>query len=71
MAHRRILSLWFPRIGAERLLRQTRMIEDLPFAVVQEVGHMKLISSLSITAEARGLSCGQSLRDAMAIWPGV
>ena len=71
MAHRRILSLWFPRIGAERLLRQTRMIEDLPFAVVQEVGHMKLISSLSITAEARGLSCGQSLRDAMAICPDL
>lgn len=69
--HRRILSLWFPRMGAERLLRQARMTEDLPFAVVRDTGQIKLISSLSITAESQGLSCGQSLRDAMAICPSL
>ena len=69
--HRRILSLWFPRMGAERLLRHARMTEDLPFAVVRDTGQIKLISSLSITAESQGLSCGQSLRDAMAICPSL
>ena len=71
MTHRRILSLWFPRMGAERLLRQARMAEDLPFAVLRDSGQMKVISSLSITAESQGLSCGQSLRDAMAICPSL
>jgi protein ImuB len=69
--HRRILSLWFPRMGAERLLRHARMTEDLPFAVVRDTGQIKLISSLSVTAESQGLSCGQSLRDAMAICPSL
>ena len=56
MTHRRILSLWFPRMGAERLLRQARMAEDLPFAVLRDSGQMKVISSLSITAESQGLN---------------
>tara|TARA_B110000114_G_scaffold185556_1_gene233144 strand:+ start:8988 stop:10571 length:1584 start_codon:yes stop_codon:yes gene_type:complete len=47
------------------------MTEDLPFAVVRDTGQIKLISSLSITAESQGLSCGQSLRDAMAICPSL
>ena len=38
MSHRRVLSLWFPRMGAERLLRQARMTQELPFAVVQDRG---------------------------------
>ncbi len=58
-------------MGAERLLRHARMTEDLPFAVVRDTGQIKLISSLSITAESQGLSCGQSLRDAMAICPSL
>ena len=69
MPHRRVLSLWFPRMGAERLLRQARMPEEQPLAVVQDTGQMQVISSLSRHAEDRGLTLGQPLRDAMAMCP--
>ena len=69
MPHRRVLSLWFPRMGAERLLRQARMTEEQPLAVVQDTGQMQVISSLSRHAEDRGLTLGQPLRDAMAMCP--
>ena len=69
MSHRRVLSLWFPRMGAEQLLRQARMAEEQPFAVVQDTGKMQVISSLSASAEGWGLTHGQSLHDAMAMCP--
>jgi len=71
MSHRRVLSLWFPRMGAERLLRQARMTQELPFAVVQDRGQMQVISSLSQMAEERGLRLDQPLRDAMAMCPDL
>ena len=71
MSHRRVLSLWFPRLGAERLLRQARMTQELPFAVVQDHGQMQVISSLSQMAQERGLRLGQPLRDAMAMCPDL
>ncbi|MDT2076641.1 MAG: DNA polymerase Y family protein [Planktomarina sp.] len=71
MLHRRILSLWFPRMGAERLLRQGRMTEERPLAVVQDNVRMQVISSLSHNAECRGLTLGQPLRDAMAMCPDL
>jgi protein ImuB len=40
-------------MGAERLLRQARMTQELPFAVVQDRGQMQVISSLSQMAEER------------------
>ncbi len=71
MLHRRILSLWFPRMGAERLLRQGRMMEGRPLAVVRDNARMQVISSLSHNAECRGLTLGQPLRDAMAMCPDL
>lgn len=71
MKHRRILSLWFPRLGAERLLRQHRGLILTPFAVAEDRGNMQVLSSLSASAEAQGLSRGQPLRDARASCPDL
>lgn len=71
MSHRRILSLWFPRMGAERLLRQERLVEDVPFAVVRDMGQMQILSSLNLAADHAGLSRGQPLRDATAMCPAL
>ena len=67
MSVRRILFVWFPRLGAERLLRRMGPVEDVPFAVVRDTGQMQVVSSLSATAEAAGVRVGQPLRDAHAI----
>lgn len=71
MLHRRILSLWFPRLAAERLLRMERGYLDAPFAVVQDQNNMQVLASLSQAAEAEGLCPGQPLRDAQAMCPGL
>ncbi|MEM1065979.1 MAG: DUF6504 family protein [Pseudomonadota bacterium] len=69
MPHRRILSLWFPRLGAERLIRQDPSLESAPFAVAEDRGNMQLLSALSAAASAAGLVRGQPLRDARAMCP--
>ncbi|PSL22330.1 Y-family DNA polymerase [Shimia abyssi] len=71
MPHRRILSLWFPRLGAERLIRMERGTFDAPLAVLRDTGQMQVISSLNVQAEAEGLELGQPLRDAQAVCPGL
>ncbi|MEQ9261141.1 MAG: DNA polymerase Y family protein [Roseovarius sp.] len=67
MSARRILSVWFPRIGAERLLRRVSLPEEVPFAVVRDAGQMQVLSSVSALASAAGLVPGQPLRDARAM----
>lgn len=69
MPNRRILSLWFPRLGAERLLRQERGLPQGPLAIVRTQGNAQALYSLSPEAEAQGLRVGQPLRDAMAMCP--
>jgi len=69
MPHRRILSLWFPRLGTDRLLRQHRGYLDAPFAVVKDQNNQQVLASLSRQAEAQGLTPGQPLRDAQAMCP--
>ena len=69
MAPKRILSLWFPRLGAERLLRAMRGLPDTPFAVVEQTGQMQRIASVSVLAQGAGVYPGQPLRDALAICP--
>ena len=66
---RRFLSLWFPRLGAERALRQDRGDPALPFAVVTTQGPAQMLHSLSAGAEAAGLRRDQPLRDALAMCP--
>ena len=71
MKQRRILSLWFPRLGAERWLRLERGLPPRPFAVVGEEHNAQVLVSLSVEAEAMGLKPGQPLRDARAMCPGL
>ncbi len=68
---KRILSLWFPRLAAERVLREDRGLSDAPLAIVDQVGNTRQLSSLCAQAQAEGLSRGQPLRDAMAMCPNL
>ncbi len=71
MPHRRILSLWFPRLGAERILRAERGGIAGPLAVAEEVSNTQVISALNLAASAEGLQVGQPLRDAHAMCAGL
>ncbi|MBA3911746.1 MAG: DNA methylase [Rhodobacter sp.] len=71
MAARRILSLWFPRLAAERVLRLRRDVLPGPLAVVGDLGGAQVLTSVSAEAEAAGLREGQGLRDAAAICPNL
>ncbi len=73
-SRRRILSLWFPRLGAERVLRHARWgAAGLvgPLAVVGDRNGAQVIMSLSAAAEAAGLTADQPLRDATAMCPDL
>ncbi|MFZ7093046.1 DNA polymerase Y family protein [Primorskyibacter sp. 2E233] len=67
MRHRRILSLWFPRLGAERLIRAEPWLAEVPFAVVGEEAQAQVVTSLSEKASEVGIYRGQPLRDAHAV----
>lgn len=71
MPQSRVLSLWFPRLGAERLMRLARGVWDMPLAVVAETHNRQVLSSLNGQAIAAGLRVGQPLRDAHAMCPGL
>lgn len=71
MKSRRILSLWFPRLAAERCLRSSRGLPARALAVVGMVKNAQVLVSLSAEAEAAGLARGQPLRDALAMCPGL
>ncbi|MFU8881299.1 MAG: Y-family DNA polymerase [Rhodobacterales bacterium] len=71
MAPKRILSLWFPRLGAERLLRAMRGLPEQPFAVIEQTGQMQRVTSVSVMAQTAGVYPGQPLRDALALCPAL
>jgi protein ImuB len=71
MSNRRILSLWFPRMAAERALRLRRDVLPLPFAMVGDLNGAQVLTSLNAEAEAAGLRLGQPLRDASAMCPAL
>ncbi|MCM2561811.1 DNA polymerase Y family protein [Lutimaribacter sp. EGI FJ00015] len=72
MPRKRALSIWFPRLGAERLLRVIRAPDwSVPFAVLRDTGQMQVISSLNLAGSQAGLRVGQPLRDALAMCPGL
>lgn len=68
---RRILSLWFPRLAAERVLRRQAGALPAPFAVVADRQGAQVLASLNAEAEAAGLRAGMPLRDATAICAGL
>ncbi|WP_121061259.1 DUF6504 family protein [Chachezhania antarctica] len=67
MSKRRILSLWFPRLGAERLIRVDPAVGDGPLAIVAEQSNMQVVMSLNAAAQAAGIFPGQPVRDAHAM----
>ncbi|WP_198586214.1 Y-family DNA polymerase, partial [Roseovarius salinarum] len=69
MPGRRILSLWFPHLGAERVLRRLGLPGEACLGVVAEDGARQVLSSVSPGARAAGLAEGQALRDAFAMCP--
>ncbi|MBO9450490.1 DNA polymerase Y family protein [Tropicibacter sp. R16_0] len=71
MSNRRILSLWFPRLGAERLVRAARGLHEGPLAVVEEQSNMQVITALNLVAQQAGLRVGQPVRDAHAMCGGL
>ena len=71
MSNRRILSLWFPRLGAERLIRISRGTILGPLAVVAEEANLQVLMSVSAQASAEGLHRGMALRDATAMCPDL
>ncbi len=70
-APRRVLSLWFPRLSAERLMRREGLSESAPLAVLRETGNMQVIYSMNAAAEQQGLAVDQPMRDAMAMCPDL
>jgi protein ImuB len=68
---RRILSLWFPRLAAERVLRLEPALAETPLAVVSETGNLRLVASLTAVAGARGLHRGQPLSEAVTLCPDL
>ena len=71
MSRKRFLSLWFPRLAAERLARLERGLPPRPLAVVADQRGAQMLMSLNADAEALGLYPGQPLRDARAISPDL
>jgi len=67
MPHRRVLCIWFPRLGAERLLRIERATLERPFATIDDVGNAQIVASVSALAQTRGVQTGQPVRDAHAV----
>lgn len=67
MPHRRILALWFPRLGAERVLRLERAPLEQPLAITDDVRNAQLLTSVCARASAQGVHVGQSVRDAHAL----
>jgi protein ImuB len=71
MSDRRILSLWFPRLGADRLIRRAPHLAEVPLAIVQEQHNAHVLTSLNLPALRLGLRVGQPVRDAHAMCEGL
>lgn len=67
MTDRRILSIWFPHLGADRLIRREPQLVDVPLGVVQDKQNTQVLTSLNGAAQAFGLRVGQPVRDAHAM----
>ena len=71
MPHRRILSLWFPRLAAERMLRGEPGLSDTPFAVIGAAANAQHLTALNRAASAAGLKRHMGLADARALCPDL
>lgn len=67
--HRRIVSIWFPRLASDRALRARPM--SGPFVLSQRLGAAETIFCLNAAAEAAGLHRGMRMADARSFCPGL
>ncbi|MGI9373731.1 MAG: Y-family DNA polymerase [Hyphomicrobiales bacterium] len=67
--NRRVISLWFPRLASERILR-ARPVEG-PFALIIQQNNTKRLYCLNSEAEQAGLSRGMGFADAHALCPNL
>ncbi|MBL3552997.1 Y-family DNA polymerase [Rhodovulum sulfidophilum] len=67
--HRRIVSIWFPRLASDRVLR-ARPVEG-PFALSQRIGSNVTIYCLNTDAERAGLHPGMRMADARSFCPSL
>lgn len=72
-AHRRVLSLWFPRLAAEQAVRQGAGQGTGPgaVAVVIDRGNTRQILAANAEAEAKGVFRGQAHQEALALVPDL
>lgn len=71
---RRILSLWLPRLSADRLARRRPAGEEgreRPFAVVAGPYGRAVVVGVDALAESAGIVPGMALADARAVEPGL
>lgn len=66
---RRVVSLWFPRLASDRVLRQCQI--DGPFALTLKRQNSNRIYCLNSTATKQGLYQGMPYADARAFCPGL
>lgn len=66
---RRALSLWFPRLATDRVLRACAV--DGPFALTQNLNNANRLYCLNEQAEHKGLHRGMSFADARAFCPDL
>ena len=65
--HRRIVSIWFPRLASDRVLRAHPL--EGPFAISQQIGTTQTLYCLNAAAEQSGLHRGMRLADARSYCP--
>lgn len=71
MSNRRLLCLWFPRFGAEHLVRLGVEAAGCPLATIEDRSGSEVLASLSVEASRMGLHSGQPLREALLICPNL
>ncbi len=69
--HRRVVSLWFPALPINRLIRKGVVEGAAPFAVVHEEKNALRLLSLTGAARDAGLAQGTALTDARAVVPDL
>ena len=58
MPGRRVIAIWFPYMGAERIFRKTQHSLGKPVVVVAKKSQSEVISSISAAAQYKGLLLG-------------
>lgn len=66
---RRIVSLWFPKLASDRILRARSI--NTPFALIHTHKNAQQIYCLNNEAEQQGLDKGMNLSDARALCPDL